>query len=84
MVSVRGTAFPPLSPSGGSVDQQDGKPAMHSVINVCTIIVNTCAIFSVTINPTNELSEWIGQELSKSDRPELTAARTVISGGVSH
>ena len=30
---------------------------------------------------TNDLSEWVGQELSKSDRPELTAARTVISGG---
>ena len=28
------------------------------------------------------MSEWIGEELSKSDRPELTAARVVISGGV--
>ncbi|XP_043536315.1 electron transfer flavoprotein subunit alpha, mitochondrial isoform X2 [Chiloscyllium plagiosum] len=27
------------------------------------------------------ISEWIGQSLTKSDRPELTSARVVISGG---
>ncbi len=36
---------------------------------------------SVKFDAPNELSEWIGQELSKNDRPELTAAGTVISGG---
>lgn len=29
----------------------------------------------------NLLTQWIDQQLTKSDRPELTAAKTVISGG---
>lgn len=29
----------------------------------------------------NDLTTFEGQELSKSDRPELTSADTVISGG---
>ena len=29
----------------------------------------------------NDLSSFVSQELSKSDRPELTSADTVISGG---
>jgi electron transfer flavoprotein alpha subunit len=31
--------------------------------------------------PTNTLSQWIDQTLTKSDRPELTGAKIVISGG---
>ena len=31
--------------------------------------------------PKNESSEWLAQELTKSERPELTSASRVISGG---
>ena len=41
----------------------------------------SAAIETITAAPDTGLSAVTGQELSKSDRPELTAARIVISGG---
>ncbi len=39
------------------------------------------AVESLTVNEISNLSTFISAELSKSERPELTAARVVISGG---
>lgn len=41
----------------------------------------SAAIEAVTGNDGSGLSEFVGEELSKSDRPELTSAKIIISGG---
>lgn len=58
LITVRGTAFDPVSAEGGSA-----------------------AIEDVASHGDSTLSTYIGREVSKSDRPELTAAKIVVSGG---
>ncbi|MGB8842976.1 MAG: FAD-binding protein [Aliidongia sp.] len=41
----------------------------------------SAAIEVIEAGPTTDLARFVGAELSKSERPELTAARIVISGG---
>jgi len=36
---------------------------------------------NVSCSVTNDLTSYVGAELTKSDRPELTSAKTVVSGG---
>ncbi|XP_003386426.1 PREDICTED: probable electron transfer flavoprotein subunit alpha, mitochondrial [Amphimedon queenslandica] len=59
LITVRGTAFPPSGPTGGSANIEDAPSVAVSY----------------------DLSKFEGQELSISERPELTAAKAVISGG---
>ena len=58
IITVRGTAFPPVEAVGGSA-----------------------AVEPVTGPDAAGLSEFMRAELSKSERPELTSARVIISGG---
>ena len=58
VITVRGTAFAPVEPTGGSA-----------------------AIELVPPTGAAGLSEFLRAELSKSERPELTSARVIISGG---
>jgi electron transfer flavoprotein alpha subunit len=58
VITVRGTAFPPVEASGGSAP-----------------------IEAVAPTGATGLSEFLRAEFSKSERPELTSARVVISGG---
>lgn len=51
----------------------------HGTCDVMQFIVNLFAAPEVAI--ANDKSTWISQELSKSDRPELTSAGKVVSGG---
>ena len=58
VITVRATAFDPVSNSGGSA-----------------------AIEVVAPEGVSDLTSFVGEEIAKSDRPELTAASIVISGG---
>jgi len=44
-------------------------------------LTGSASVEAVAIGDMPALSEFIGEELTKSDRPELTAAKIVISGG---
>ena len=58
VITVRATAFDPVSDSGGSA-----------------------AIEAIAPEGVSDLTSFVGEEIAKSDRPELTAASIVISGG---
>ena len=42
---------------------------------------SSCEILKISPENIPTVSEFVGEELTKSDRPELTSAKTIISGG---
>ncbi len=58
VITVRGTAFDPVAPEGGSA-----------------------SVETVDAPADSGLSEFVSEELTESERPELTVAKIVISGG---
>jgi electron transfer flavoprotein alpha subunit len=58
VISVRGTAFPPVDAKSGNA-----------------------AVETIEAPASAGLSRFVGAELSKSERPELTSARIIVSGG---
>ena len=67
-----------------TVQSSDAKKVLTvrpTAFKVAGINSNACEVEK--INPDNipAISEYVSEELTKSDRPELTSAKTIISGG---
>lgn len=71
----------------GNAIQTVQSPEAKKVITVRTAAFaaqpegGSAPIESVAAAPTSGISSFVGAELTKSDRPELTAAKIIISGG---
>ncbi len=83
VLTVRGTSFEAVPVSDGSAVVEKGPdfPPL-SFLSLFSRIMNERSLAPDVDMPT-DLSEFLGQEISKSERAELTSASTVISGGSS-
>ena len=64
-----------------SSDEKKVLTIRPTAFQACKITENTCEISIIDPQNIPAISEFVGEELTKSDRPELTSAKTIISGG---
>lgn len=73
---MRSTAFEPCKSDGGNANLEKGEIFFYSIFFYSIFL---CLAPEADIS--TDISEFVSQELSKSERPELGAANIVISGG---
>ena len=64
-----------------SSDEKKVLTIRPTAFQACKITENACEISIIDPQNIPAISEFVGEELTKSDRPELTSAKTIISGG---
>ena len=64
-----------------SSDEKKVLTIRPTAFQACKVTENACEVFIIDPQNIPAISEFVGEELTKSDRPELTSAKTIISGG---
>lgn len=71
----------------GNIFTHIENPQQQQIITVRTTAfraaesIGKAEIVTIAVPPSRGLSEWLGDELNESDRPDLSSARVVIAGG---
>lgn len=84
--TVRGTSFEAAA-AGGSAATADGTLTLTRCMPrydsryFHPFVLIVWDPTAVAATPAAGVSEWLEQNLTKSDRPELTSAKVVVSGG---